>query len=199
MELLAVVGLGVVVFASTNIDDIFILMVFFANPAFRASHVVAGQYLGIAALTGVSMVGAMVALVIPDTYIGLLGLIPIVLGVRQLWALRSDGDSFNALDEREHAAVAAHSQVIGVSAVTIANGGDNIGIYVPLFASVDAARFGVMVAVFAVMTAVWCGIAYGLVHHSAAGASIRRYGHIVMPFVLIALGGYILVSQTVIR
>lgn len=197
MELLGTVGLGISVFAATNVDDIFVLMLFFTYRAYRPPQVVLGQYLGIAVLVTVSVFGAAVALTIPDDYIGLLGIVPILLGLRKLWHLRAGGDDPPDPDRREKAA-AGGSQVLAVAAVTAANGGDNISIYVPLFASVGAARIAVMVAVFALMVAVWCGVAFWLVHRSAAGTRIQRYGHVILPFMLITLGVYILVSHTTI-
>ena len=70
--MLATLAVSAVAFVSTNVDDIFVLLGFFADPAFRARHVVLGQYLGIGALVAVSLVCSLVALVIPPAYIGFL-------------------------------------------------------------------------------------------------------------------------------
>jgi cadmium resistance protein CadD (predicted permease) len=83
------------------------------------------------------------------------------------------------------------SQWIVVASVTVANGGDNLGVYIPLF-SRELAWVPVYAAVFAVMTAFWCAAGYWLVHHPILGARIRTYGHVALPFVLIGLGLYIL-------
>jgi cadmium resistance protein CadD (predicted permease) len=79
-----------------------------------------------------------------------------------------------------------------LSPVTIANGGDNIGIYTPLFATRSGADIAVIGVVFAVLTATWCLVARWMVEHPLLGAPIRRYGHRVVPFVLIALGVLVL-------
>jgi cadmium resistance protein CadD (predicted permease) len=82
-----------------------------------------------------------------------------------------------------------YGQVVAVTFVTIANGGDNIAVYTPSFAVRSGIETSVMVAVFALMTAfLWCAIARWLVSHRTIGAPIRRYGHRVLPFVLIGLG-----------
>ena len=83
----------------------------------------------------------------------------------------------------------------GVAAVTFANGGDNIGIYVPLFAGAGLARAGVIVAVFFVLVAAWCYAGYRLGSHPTVVEKIDRYGHVVVPFVLVGLGVYILVES----
>jgi cadmium resistance protein CadD (predicted permease) len=71
---------AVALFVATNLDDIFILVAFFADPGLRARQVIVGQYLGIGALVLISVIAALIALVIPFAYIGFLGLVPIAMG-----------------------------------------------------------------------------------------------------------------------
>jgi cadmium resistance protein CadD (predicted permease) len=185
------IALGVALFVATNLDDIFILLVFFADHRLRARNIVAGTYLGMAALVLISAVAALIALVIPPSYVRLLGLIPIALGVKALiW--RDDDD-----DEEERARRAqssAHSQAAIVAAITIANGGDNIGVYTPVFAVQSGYEIAVVVSVFTVMTGLWCALAHWLVNHPTLGAPIRRYGHRILPFVLIGVGVMVMLS-----
>jgi cadmium resistance protein CadD (predicted permease) len=179
--------LGITLFAATNVDDTFVLLGFFADPKFRAHRVVIGQYLGIATLVAISLVAALIALVIPPAYVGLLGLAPIAIGSRKLvdlWGGRDKGEE----ELERHPASAARGQVFAVAAVTIANGGDNIGVYTPVFAVRSAIETTVIIAVFVLMTAVWCAIAHWLVHHRTIGAPIRKYGHLILPPLLIGLG-----------
>jgi cadmium resistance protein CadD (predicted permease) len=176
---LPLLALAVTLFASTNIDDLVVLIGFFADRRFRARDIVAGQFAGISALFLVSAAGSLLSLVIPKAYLGLLGILPIVIGIRKLSDLR-------------HAASAPENSspgsVAGVALVTIANGGDNIGIYIPAFAVHSGAEIGVIAMVFAVMTALWCMLAHWMVNHRRFGAPLRRYGHIFAPLVLIGLG-----------
>lgn len=74
-------GIGIVVFASTNIDDIFLLAAFFADPRLRHRSIVFGQYLGIGALVLASALAALLALTLPDGWIALLGIVPLLLGL----------------------------------------------------------------------------------------------------------------------
>ncbi len=68
-----------------------------------------------------------------------------------------------------------------------ANGGDNLGVYVPLFARTPAA-IAEYATVFMGMTLLWLALAHGLVRHPLLGQRIRRYGHLLSPLMLIALG-----------
>lgn len=189
-ETLALLGLGVLVFASTNVDDIFVLIGFLSDPQFRTRDVVLGQYLGIGVLTLVSLLASLISLVLPPAYIGLLGLFPIGIGLKKLWDLFRGRDE--AGEELEGRSVPSRSRMLAVAAVTVANGGDNLGIYTPLFATRTGPEVALLVAVFAILTGVWCLLAHGLINHPALGAPIRRHGRRVLPFVLIGLGVLIL-------
>ena len=81
--------------------------------------------------------------------------------------------------------------------MTVANGGDNVAVYVPLFATAFDA-VATYALTFAVMTGVWCTLGYKLVNNNVLGGAIRRYGHVILPFVLIALGIYILSDAVVL-
>lgn len=191
--MLADVGTAIVVFVVTNVDDILLLAVLFGG-ALAARAVVAGQFIGIGVLTGVSVGAAYAATAVPDGWLRWLGLLPIAMG---LWLLvqliRQRGE------EREDDAAAEqrfesklHSQVLGVTAITIANGGDNLSVYIPLFAN-NVSALPVYVVVFTVLTAVWCVLGYVLVKNPVGAAVMERWGHILLPFVLIAVGVAILI------
>jgi cadmium resistance transport/sequestration family protein len=187
MESLATVGLAIALFVATNIDDVLVLLGFFANPDFRARHIVVGQYLGIGALVLVSLIASLVSLVLAPAYVGLLGLLPIAIGVKQLFDLGSDDD-----DESGDHEGANVGRILTVAGITIANGGDNIGVYTPVFATASLAAVIIITVTFAVMIALLVFAAYWLVNHPRLGAPIRRYGHVVTPVVLIAIGLFVL-------
>lgn len=196
--LLSVIGVSAAVYASTNIDDLLILGVFFANPRVHVGSVVAGRFIGLAALVLVSGTAALLALAIPGEWIALLGLVPLALGLRLLPALFRPGNDQGS-DEGSCATggdtgvpgYGFAAQALSVAGVTLANGGDNLGVYIPLFAASPSA-IATYVAVFAVMTLIWCLLGYLVVNNPLIGLRIRRYGHILLPVVLITLGLYIL-------
>ena len=80
-----------------------------------------------------------------------------------------------------------HSQILAVAGVTVANGGDNLGVYIPMFAN-SLSAIPLFVLVFAAMTLVWCLLGHVLVNNKVFGHWIRRYGHKILPVVLILLG-----------
>lgn len=183
-------GLGVLLFAGTNIDDVFILLALFSNRSFRTVEIVAGTLLGMAVLLALSIAGALLAIAIAPGYVGLLGLVPLGLGILHL-VRRGD-------DDAEESGAAAHSgwlRMLAVSMITIANGGDNLGVYIPMFVTADRLTLSIYVMTMLALTGVLCWFAYGLVHHPRWGEPIRRYAGPVTPFILIALGLYILIES----
>jgi cadmium resistance protein CadD (predicted permease) len=197
-------GIGIVVFASTNVDDIFLLAAFFSDPRLRHRSIVIGQYLGIGALVLVSALAALLALALPDGWVALLGIVPLFLGLTKLRAVRrhsvgAEGHSneHRIQDQEHNAERRLHSQILAVASVTIANGGDNIGVYVPLFATAREA-IPTYTLTFAVMTGIWCALGYLLVDNRVLGGAIRAYGNVILPIVLIALGIYILSGALVL-
>ncbi len=183
--------LGTVAFAATNIDDIFLLMMFFSSFGLEARHVVTGQYLGLGLLVGISAVASLLSLVVPSRIIALLGLVPILIGVKKFFELRalpkSDGiqEQVSQIKKR----TGSYISISRVATVTFTDGSDNIGIYVPLFASHNASvEIATLIVAFLAMTGVWCAMGYYVVNHSFLATPLQRFGHLVFPFVLIGIG-----------
>jgi cadmium resistance protein CadD (predicted permease) len=190
-SLFALPSVAIMLFASTNIDDLFVLIGFFADRNFRARDIVLGQYIGIAALFSVSVAAALLSLVVPRAYIGLLGIVPILIGLKKLLDLyRKHEETEESLEQ--HLDAGGTGRAVSVAIVTMANGGDNIGIYTPSFAIRSASEIAVIALIFVVMTALWCFLAHAIVNRPKWGLPIRRYGHRLAPVVLIGLGVLIL-------
>jgi cadmium resistance transport/sequestration family protein len=193
---------------ATNIDDIIILLLFFTqvDAKFRRRHIVFGQYLGFTLLIIASLPGFFGGLVVPPEWIGLLGLLPIAIGLKQLADRQEDTTQVQTVtsdlepSSPSNSAVSFLSSVLNpqtykVAAVTVANGGDNISIYIPLFAGNTLISLGVILGVFFIMVGVWCAIAYRLTRQPTIARVLSRYGHAVVPFVLIGLGLFIMYER----
>jgi cadmium resistance protein CadD (predicted permease) len=193
-SLLADLGTAIVVFIATNVDDILLLAALFGS-SMRARAVVFGTFIGIAVLTVASVGAAYAATTVPGGWIRWLGLLPIALGLWLLWQLwrqrrQPDDDDDDDLAAGRNFEARLHSQVLAVAAITIANGGDNLGVYIPLFAR-DVSVLPLYIGVFTVLTGAWCWSGWALVKNPVGGAIMKRWGHIILPFVLIAIGVHI--------
>ncbi|MBD2496245.1 cadmium resistance transporter [Nostoc sp. FACHB-280] len=199
---------GIIAFSATNIDDIIILLLLFSqvDGQFRRRHIIFGQYLGFLAIIIASLPGFFGGLVVQREWIGLLGILPIAIGVMQLLNQEQETIAIQEVntDFKQHSPVNSllslilsilHPQTYKVAAVTIANGGDNISIYIPLFAGQTLVSLGVILSVFLIMVGVWCAIAYFLSQHTTIAYLLSRYGKIIVPFVLIGLGLFIMYER----
>ncbi|MEG4489799.1 cadmium resistance transporter [Microcoleus sp. D3_18_C4] len=199
-ELLTAISTAMTAFTATNLDDILILLLFFSqvNAVFRRRHIVFGQFLGFTALVLVSLPGFFGSLIFPPDWIGMLGLLPIAIGLSRLLNPETDDSEVEAeLQQSEKSFFSSFlsPQTYSVAAVTVANGGDNIGIYVPLFASNTLESLAVVLTVFFGMVGVWCYAAYRLIQMRTIADTLTRYGNQLVPFVLIGLGMAILVKS----
>jgi len=181
---------SIIAFVSTNIDDIFILMLFFANKQYKRGQIVLGQYLGIAALIAISFVGSIIGLLFDQKYVGLLGLIPIYFGIRGI--IYHFKKKKGNLKENVSINASSSNKIFSIAAITFANGGDNIGIYIPLFTTLLLPQKIIMIIIFLIMVVIWCLAAWFLCRHSIIAKSINKYGHVITPIILIILGIYIL-------
>ncbi len=193
MDWLPLIALGITAFAATNVDDSLILLLFFGDRRYRIRHVFAGQALGVGLLVLISLAGALLALAVPERWVGLLGLLPVALGVRELVARRRGGaDSVRAPESTLSAGAPGWRRAAAVAGVTLANGGDNVGVYAPLFAARSPAETTLLLTVFAAMLAVWLFGALYLARRSAMARPIGLVGRAVFPYLLILLGAAIL-------
>ncbi|WP_330350672.1 cadmium resistance transporter [Streptomyces sp. NBC_00582] len=190
---LGIIGQAVGLFAVTNVDDILVLSLFFAQGAGRpgaARRIVIGQYLGFAALLAVAGAAAFGATFLPEGVLPYLGLLPLALGLkaaRRAW--RGSGD-----DEDDGPGSGGGPGPLEVAAVTFANGGDNIGVYVPVFATAGAAGLTVYTVVFLGLVGVWCLAGRFFATRPVVARALSRWGHVLLPAVLIGLGVLILVE-----
>lgn len=191
-------------FLVTNIDDIFVLMLLFSQVKTKVESdgrsdlkrkgvaprdIVVGQYLGFSLLVLLSLLGTFGVMLIPEKWVGLLGLIPIYLGIK----LFIKGE-----DEDEDAILSGlgrfHTFFLNVAFITFANGGDNIGIYVPFFSTLNTGELIITVITFLVMVAVWCLLGYRLARFRYVSETLEKYGRWIIPIVFVGLGIYIMME-----
>lgn len=190
---LGIIGQAVGLFAVTNVDDILILALFFGRAAghrYATRTIAAGQYLGFAGILAVAGAAAFGATFLPAGAVPYLGLLPLGLGVKagvQAWRHRGD-------DDEDAPAQDGGPRALEVAAVTFANGGDNIGVYVPVFATAGVGGMSVYAAVFLVLVAVWVLAGRYFATRPPVARTLSRWGHVLLPVVLIGIGLLILIE-----
>ncbi|MDZ8140273.1 MAG: cadmium resistance transporter [Nostoc sp. DedQUE04] len=211
--LISTLLIGISVAFATTFDDNLYLTAFFGkvNRNFRPKHVVLGEFLGFTTLVCASLPGFFGGLIIPSSWIGLLGLLPITIGISNLISREEQEETVQAVSvdltspvksarqKKSLLATIRDPQTYRVSAVTIANGGNNIGIYVPLFASSNLPSLGVILCVCYCAVGMWCLLSYNLTRNPLMTPVLTRYGRKIFPFILIYLGLSILIKSETYR
>ncbi|EGX96646.1 cadmium resistance transporter, putative [Cordyceps militaris CM01] len=203
MHLGEAIGTACGAFAATNIDDIFVLVTFFAesatNRAMSPLNITIGQYAGFTAITVISMIGFGISLALPSEPIGFLGFLPMLLG---FWALfdvvlsRAAADDSEHADEQYHMTNATRLKIIAkVALITLINGGDNIGTYIPLFSQTRGAEIAVYVVVFYIGVGVWCLAAWIIMKQRQVLMVAQKYAEYFIPFLYMGLGVFVIVKS----
>ncbi len=203
---------GVSSFVATNLDDIFLLIFFFAqrHNQFRTYQIVIGQYIGFTIIILACLPGLIGGLFIPKEWIGFLGFIPIAIGLKTLLSRDYREEEIQTISSLATPEVKPsflssaltrflNSKIAYIASITVANGGDNIGIYIPLFASQSLLNFSIILVIFYLLVGIWCLAAYWLTNRPLMAKVLVRYGHKITPFVLISLGVFILVDSETYR
>lgn len=184
--MIAAILTAAALYAATNLDDMILLTVLYAGTAGGKARrsILAGRWLGAVVLTGVSILGACGMRFVPARYIGLLGVVPIMLGIRAWFVGRRNDGKGKALPDTVSA--------VSVALITISGGADNLGVYIPAFTGCTGGQMAITVIVFAVMTVLWCAAAAWLAGLPVVGEKIEQYKRIIVPVVFVALGVMIL-------
>lgn len=189
------------VYISTSIDYLIILIILFAQLSQNKQkwHIYAGQYLGTGLLVGASLVAAYVVNFVPEEWmVGLLGLIPIYLGIRFAIVGEDAEEEEEEIIERLEQSK-ANQLFWTVTLLTIASGGDNLGIYIPYFASLDWSQTLVALLVFVIGIIIFCEISRVLSSIPLIFETIEKYERIIVPLVFILLGLYIMYENGMIE
>ncbi|KWU59981.1 CadD family cadmium resistance transporter [Priestia megaterium] len=197
-------------FIVTNIDDIFVLMLLFSQTNTRvaadsknhiagastncisSSDVIIGQYVGFGLLVLISLFGTFGVMLIPDRWVGLLGLIPIYLGIKLF--IKGEDEDENAILSSLNSGK-FNTLFLSVAFITFANGGDNLGIYIPLFSTLNINDLVITVIKFLIMVGIWCFLGYRLAAFRHVSEILEKYGRWIIPIVFVGLGIYILLEN----
>lgn len=155
-------------------------------------EIVLGQYIGFSVIISISMIGYALAFAVPTEPIGFLGLLPIMVGT---WRAI---DLFFPVEEqeREEWEKRASLRSVGkVAAITLMNGGDNVGTYTPLFSQAKGGEIAVYVVVYYIMLGVWCGVAWLVMGQKHLLRLVQKYAAWLLPLLYVSLGIFIIVNS----
>jgi cadmium resistance protein CadD (predicted permease) len=165
------------------------------TPTERSHRIAAGQVVGFVVLVGASLAAAAVLFEFSARVVGLLGVVPLAIGLRGLIALRHQGVPGKRVGRRPAPADRAVGRSLTAAAlVTIAMGGDNLAVYIPLFRVGGATRLGVIAVVFALGEVAVTAVVLAGGRHSRARAVMDRFGAVGVPVLLCGVGVLVLLT-----
>lgn len=189
-ELLIVVGVTVGAFIGTNLDNLLLLATMYSRYFRHPWTVTAGYFAGMSLIAAITIAVGEVGEIIPLAYLGLLGVIPMLMGVLALWKLFRSSQTQEL--ESTYAGNSAIAIFFALIAIQLSNGTDTIITFSALYAdSADPSDYKVAPTFFA-MVGIFSWLAYYSVKHPRLGHFLVRYGQYVTPFILIFVGFYIL-------
>ena len=186
---------SIILYSGTAVDLLIILMLFFAKRKSRKDiiNIYLGQFLGSVSLILLSLLFAFVLHYIPSKEIlGLLGLIPIFLGLKVLFLGDSDGEAIAKEGLRKD----NKNLIFLVAMITFAScGADNIGVFVPYFITLNLANLIVALLTFLVMIYLLVFSAQKLAQVPSVGETLEKYSRWFIAVVYLGLGIYILIEN----
>ena len=186
---------SIILYSGTAVDLLIILMLFFAKRKSRKDiiNIYLGQFLGSVSLILLSLLFAFVLNYIPSKEIlGLLGLIPIFLGLKVLFLGDSDGEAIAKDGLRKD----NKNLIFLVAMITFAScGADNIGVFVPYFTTLNLANLIVALLTFLVMIYLLVFSAQKLAQVPSVGETLEKYSRWFIAVVYLGLGMYILIEN----
>lgn len=186
---------SIILYSGTAVDLLIILMLFFAKRKSRKDiiNIYLGQFLGSVSLILLSLLFAFVLNYIPSKEIlGLLGLIPIFLGLKVLLLGDSDGEAIAKDGLRKD----NKNLIFLVAMITFAScGADNIGVFFPYFTTLNLANMIVTLLTFLVMIYLLVFSAQKLAQVPSVGETLEKYSRWFIAVVYLGLGMYILIEN----
>lgn len=196
-NLLLALLVSVVAFLATNLENQLILLAYLNHPQYSAQAVSAGY----AGATGVILMASysfsQLIQWLPQNSIHYLGFLPILLGIWELLKL-----AFKSADSSPSINVTAKDgktlqKITAVGIATLASGGDSLAVFIPLFADSQPAASLIIILTGIGMALLWVKLAEVLSGNAWLSAQLTRYGHILLPLLLIAIGLFILMDTPI--
>jgi cadmium resistance transport/sequestration family protein len=177
--------IAVITYIATSVDEIPVLFLLYTDSSNKGKGktITTAYFAGTFLLVGAGLLGAFGLIQIPLKWIvGLIGLLPLAMGIRILFKGDDDEEEATALERKQK------SLLLQVLIITLALGADDLGVYIPLFTTLTLWQIVTMIVTFAVGTAILCFISYRLTHIELLKEFIERRERFIVGLVFIAVG-----------
>lgn len=180
---------AVITYLATSIDEIPVLFMLYMDThnKGKAKTITFAYYIGTFLLAAVGLLGAYGLILLPAKWaVGLIGLFPIVIGIKT-W-VSGDDDEDEAIEKAEK----YNTLWLKVLVITFALGADDLGVYIPLFTTMNSRELLQILMVFAVSTAILCFVSYRLTGIDKLTTFLEKRERIIVSVIFIAIGIYVM-------
>jgi cadmium resistance protein CadD (predicted permease) len=192
IDILTIVAVAASAFIGTNLDNLLLLMALYSRYDEKPGIVTVGYFAGMLLVGAVCLLIGEAGEFFPLAYLGLLGVIPVFIGVLALLKLFLGKNA-----EQSHDTGIRHSHMaifMAVMMTQLGNGADSIITFFVLFAdSTDRSDY-LIITTFIGMTCLFAWVAHYSLKHRWLSEMLVKYGHFVTPFILILVGVYIILN-----
>ena len=191
-EILIVIGVTAAAFIGTNLDNLLLLATMYSRYYRHPWTVSAGYFVGMNLIAAITIMVGEVGDFIPLAYLGLLGVIPMMMGLLALWKLFRHVRT--EVVESKFAGNSALAIFLALIAIQLSNGTDTIITFSALYADSSNPSDFIVAPTFFVMVGIFSWLAFYSVKHPKLGHFLVHYGQFVTPFILMFVGFYILLN-----
>lgn len=191
-DILLAISVSFVAFVSTSIDNLFLLVTLSLHPKYGAARVRAGYLLAVVVMLAISIVLAQSAQLIPTDYIPYMGLIPLGIGLYELYQLVTGGTNSGAGPTDDIAA--GSGSIWAIALIMLVHSWDSIGVLAPLLADTKTGLVTWMGFTVMIAAALLIGLAQWSVSYPRIRQFLAKAAPKILPFLLIGVGLYILTN-----
>jgi len=191
--MVATILTAVITFIATGIDELFVLTILFVYAKNKKSirDVFIGQQIAMIVLLGISVLAVFGITLITEKWIGLLGFLPIIQGLRLL-IIGDDDEKEEVVNKTSR----YKSLILSVTIIAIAGGGEELAIYIPYFASLSTKSLIVTLITFNILVPIWCEFCRNISSLKQIQETVEKYERILIPIVFIGLGLFVLIENS---
>src|SRR5574344_686955 len=194
-----VIVASIIAYITTEMDDLLLLLVLFSRAKNKSEKtcIIIGKYLGLAIVVCCCSLFAVYISEVPSKYIGLLGVVPMAIGIKTIFEKKDDDDEEQSAKPLQKTNSFAEKALFIAETVvmTLASSGDNIAVYIPFFTSLHGFDFLCMGIVFAVMQALWCVLSLLVCNAKQVRQFNQQFYRIIIPILFISIGIYIMIKD----
>lgn len=188
----------IITFIATGIDEMLVLILLFAHARNQQQirQVYIGQQIGMTFILLLVIIAISGISTFAGKWTGLLGLLPIILGIMELMEDEDDDDESPGILNK----ISMFSNLsIRVAIIAIVGGAEELAIYVPYFTSLNWDEVILAIIIFIIMIPIWSAICHMVGSMKNIYQFVKRFQRIIIPVVFIGIGIKVLLESDTIE